>query len=369
MGLDGEDGDPLAGESASMFELALESASTLVYVSDVATGAVLQMFGAQRLLGLDDEALPDRASWMARVHPDDLPRCIQSIEEHGASGGDLTLEYRVRRADGTHRWVHERMRILAATARAPERHAGVVSDIHERKLAELALIDLNRRRDEHLAMLGHELRNPLAAIRHAVEVLTLEPANRRALGVLDRQSSTMSRLLDDLLDVARLTREKPSMQLEEVDLAALVRDGFERRRLDAKPGVRTTLHVEREPAIVRADLVRLTQVVENLLDNALRFTHEGEIAVSLDERGDAWLLTVRDTGIGFVSEHAERLFDPFHQEAQTLERSYGGLGLGLTLVEAVIRRLGGRVRASSDGPGCGATFEITLPQASMSRST
>jgi PAS domain S-box-containing protein len=227
--------------------------------------------------------------------------------------------------------------------------------------------EADQRKDEFLAMLAHELRNPLAPIRNSLELLRLRlpetPELRRQREVIERQVRQLGRLTDDLLDVSRLTRGRMELRREPVDLARLVRTTAEDHRgmLD-DAGLTLHLDVPETPVIVNGDAARLAQAVGNLLHNAAKFTDPGgQVFVQLSSRDGEASVSVRDTGIGISAEMLPRVFDTFTQADRSLARTRGGLGIGLALVKGILERHGGRTRAESAGPDCGATFTLTLP--------
>jgi signal transduction histidine kinase len=230
-----------------------------------------------------------------------------------------------------------------------------------------ALAETDRRKDEFLAMLAHELRNPLGAIANAAHVMdqigTSQPPMQRAVGVIQRQIQHLVRLVDDLLDVSRITRGKIELRLEPVDLRDAVRSAVEMTRpiVEAK---KHALHVELPPGplTVHADVTRLEQVLGNLVRNAAKYTEpEGKIEVTAwSEDGEA-SVRVRDNGIGIPAELLPRIFDLFIQGEQSLDRSGGGLGIGLTLVHRLVEMHGGQVTAQSGGEGQGSEFTVRLP--------
>lgn len=222
-------------------------------------------------------------------------------------------------------------------------------------------------KDEFLAMLAHELRNPLAATRNAVELVKrLEPGDERyqqALGTLERQVRHQGLMLDDLLDVSRITRGKILLRPRRIDLAELACNAVQdhRRALD-DTGIRLELSLPDEAVWVSGDPIRLGQALDNLLNNALKFTDAGgTVHVGLAVSADCAQLRVRDTGIGISAEMLPHLFETFAQADRTLDRSRGGLGLGLAVVKGLINLHGGTVSATSDGPGLGAEFVLELP--------
>lgn len=220
-----------------------------------------------------------------------------------------------------------------------------------------------RQRDEFLAMLGHELRNPLAAICLAGETMSRTGVEvfERERAMIARQTRHLSRLVDDLLDVARLTSGKVSLQRGPLSLVEVTR-----RALQSVEGAaqahRLNVNLEGEGLVIDGDVVRLEQVVTNLLTNAIKYTPPpGEIRVELGKEGDEAVLSVTDSGVGIAPEMLPRVFDMFVQADRTLDRSRGGMGLGLTLVRRLVELHGGKVEARSDGIGQGARFEVRLP--------
>lgn len=250
----------------------------------------------------------------------------------------------------------------------------VVSDITALKAAERALREANqrleeadRRKTEFLAVLSHELRNPLAPIRQSVQLLQhgdlCGELGRRPIEIIGRQTDHMARLVDDLLDVMRITRGKITLHRERVELSELVRRTAEDYRAQyAEAGVALEVEVKDAPVYVDGDPARLVQVVGNLLHNSLKFTPPGGkawVSVSVHDR-DA-VVQVRDDGVGMAPHAVAKLFEPFVQGPQTLDRGSGGLGLGLALVKGVVRMHGGDVIGCSDGKDRGSEFVVTLP--------
>lgn len=229
----------------------------------------------------------------------------------------------------------------------------------------------DRRKDEFLATLSHELRNPLAPMRSAVEIIKRAPdeaARRAATGVLERQVLHMVRLIDDLLDISRITMSKLDLQCDLVDLADVIRDAAEATR----PAIDAAKHslllaLPSRPVVVRADRARLSQAFANLLHNAARHSEaRGTIEVSVESSEREIVVRVRDTGIGIAPELLPHVFDMFVQAAQTLDRPRGGLGIGLALVRSIVELHGGRVNADSGGVDKGSTFTVRLPLSASS---
>jgi PAS domain S-box-containing protein len=275
-------------------------------------------------------------------------------------------EVRTRRKDGAYVTVDVRSAALRAASGELRGIVHTIRDVSERKQAEEAR-EAERRKDEFLAVLSHELRNPLGAIRNSLFVLKRAPfgseQSRRAETVIDRQITHLTRLVDDLLDVTRITRGKVQLKCERVELAALVKRTIEDHRATfVANGIELVGRLPVEPLWGMADATRIEQIVGNLLGNAAKFTPRGgRVELVLEKQGSSALLRVRDNGVGIDPHMVDRLFHPFTQAAQTLDRSRGGLGLGLALVKGLVELHGGSVAVVSEGPGRGAEFTVRLP--------
>jgi two-component system CheB/CheR fusion protein len=238
-------------------------------------------------------------------------------------------------------------------------------DATAQRRAERSLLEADRRKDEFLAILGHELRNPLAAIQSALHLArapSVSPAeSARMRAIMDRQLGQLERMVDDLLDVTRISRGLIQLRTEPVDLGALVRETVDGYR-PAASDVELTAEVALRPLFVQGDKARLTQVLTNLLSNAAKFTPPGgRVLVALAEEPGVAVLSVLDSGLGLDDATRQHLFEPFAQGPQGLARSRGGLGLGLALVKRLVEMHGGSVSAASPGAGLGARFEVRLP--------
>jgi signal transduction histidine kinase len=237
------------------------------------------------------------------------------------------------------------------------------------------LEDADRRKDEFLAMLAHELRNPLAPIRNAVEIMNLvdglPPPLRRARDVVDRQVEQVVRLVNDLLDVSRITRGKVELHKERVDLRAVVRQAVETSQPLIEAGRhQLALDLPDRPVVVHGDPFRLTQVTSNLLNNAAKYTDEGgRVCVRVGPDGRDAVVRVADTGIGIRPDDLPLVFDLFTQVGTPGHRSQGGLGIGLGLVKRLVEMHGGTVEARSEGLGHGSEFVVRLPLAEVSEPT
>ena len=341
-----------------------------------------------RIFGLKPQEF--RATYEAfleAVHPED--RAVVDAAYTGSlrEGRDsYEIEHRiVRRSTGEIRTVHEKCEHLRDAAGLIVGSVGMVHDITDRKEAEEALRvseaqlkainerlrEADRHKNEFLAMLSHELRNPLAAIRNGLFILQRaapgSDERRMAEEVMDRQVGRLVRLVDDLLDVTRISRNKIHLDLQRLDLNELVRRTVADQRLWLEHNqLRLELALAEAPLSVMADRERLPQVVSNLLDNACKFTPPGgHVRVSVEADADAGrgIVRVADNGAGMPADVVSRVFEPFMQADHTLERSRGGLGLGLALAKGLVVLHGGEIAAQSDGVGKGSVFTMRLPLA------
>lgn len=243
---------------------------------------------------------------------------------------------------------------------------GIYRDVTEQRRNQEKIYEAVARRDQFLAMLSHELRNPLGAIVTATTLLKGDPSHERVvrlLDVLSRQSQQMSRLLDDLLEVSRVTQDKIELRKRVIDLRPLIEDAAEaaREQLQARR-IELTLEIEQSPLLVDGDPARLQQIHANLLNNAAKYTPPGgHVWVNARQEGDSAVVRVRDDGAGIPPQLLEEVFELFVQSNRTLDRADGGLGVGLTLVRGLVERHGGSVTAHSDGEGRGSEFVVMLP--------
>ena len=244
--------------------------------------------------------------------------------------------------------------------------AGTTRDVTDRKESELALAESDRKKDDFIALLAHELRNPLAPIRNGLQVLRQagdRSVRERAQQMMDRQLGHMVRLIDDLLDVSRISRQKLELRRARVALSDIVENAIEAAQpaIDAA-GHELSVTLPARPVYLNADLTRLAQVLSNLLANSAKYTSRGgQIRLSAERKADTVEITVTDTGIGIPQESLPTIFDMFSQVDRSIERSTGGLGIGLALVRGLTEMHGGTVTANSDGEQRGSTFVVTLP--------
>jgi PAS domain S-box-containing protein len=341
-----------------------------------------------RLFGLPpDGVLNLRIALTTLIHPDDRERYAAAVHEAIAPGGSGTLreDIRVVHADGALRW----LAVIGQTTfegspRRATRLVGMVADITSRKSTEQALRDSeerlkesDRRKDEFLAMLAHELRNPLAPIRTGLELIRLAgdtpDAVERVRETMERQVGHMVRLIDDLLDVSRIRSGKIELQRKPTPLADLVNSAVEANRAAfTAEGLHLTIDLPDEPCTLDVDPTRVVQVLSNLLHNAAKFTPSGghvalkaTCAAPTTESGQGdVVLTVSDDGIGISKEMLPLVFDLFTQGEQASTQSQRGLGIGLALARRLVEMHGGSIDAASAGPDLGSTFTVRLPTAS-----
>ena len=319
------------------------------------------------------EIEPTVESWIACIHPDDREAASRRFEEAIAQGTQVyQLEERVLHPDGQTRWLRVTQHLTFDEAGQVTRCIGAAVDVQELKelaererTARLAAEDATLAKDDFLAMLGHELRNPLAPIATAVHLLKLRGKEgiAREVSVIERQSQHIARLVDDLLDISRIVRGKVTLDREPFAVADLIAAAIE----TASPVIETSRHevlveVPKHGLVVSVDRWRMTQVIANLLTNAAKYTPAGgRILIGAAREGTDIVISVEDTGVGIAAELLPRVFDLFVQARQTLDRAQGGLGLGLALVKNLVAMHGGTVAARSEGPGRGSAFAVRLP--------
>ena len=317
---------------------------------------------------------PGEGGWAKYLHPDDGADTARIWQHSMATGRPFQSEHRFRSADGEYRWHISRARALADADGRVAMWVGANTDIDDQRrtadeLRDVAarLSEADRRKDEFLATLAHELRNPLAPIRNALQVMRLAPDDgetvEKARTMMERQIAQMVRLVDDLLDVSRISRGKLDLRLERVELAAVLSSALETSRpLIEAGGHALTVVLPPDPILLDADMTRLAQVFANVLNNAAKYSDPGgRIAVVAELRGDAAVVSVRDTGVGIPPDMIPTIFDLFTQVDRSLEKSQGGLGIGLSLVKRLVEMHGGTVEARSDGQGLGSEFAVRLP--------
>ena len=359
-------------ESEERFRLLANSAPVPIWVSDL-EGPRFVNRGFEEFVGATehDIRMGDPAHY---VHPDDRSEYLGAFERAFAKRQALSTRVRLRRVDGAYRW----MKVVAVPSYLSNGELlgliGCAFDITEMEEADAALREFDRGREEFLAMLAHELRNPLAGIRNASRILSLPesgPDQSAARDIIDRQTSNMTRMVDELLDVARVTHGKITLKCEPVDLAALVRRVLAGARVER--GQVTTPTLPAAPIWVNADPMRLEQVLANLLDNASKFTGKGgHIWVSLEREKlastkdaplrDYATVRVRDDGVGIERALLPHVFELFTQAEPLPGQSRVGIGLGLALAKGIVELHGGTLEAISMGNALGSEFVMRLPE-------
>jgi PAS domain S-box-containing protein len=401
--------------SQERLQLSQQVARVGTFDWNISTGVNLWTPELERIYGLQPgEFARTQSAWELLIYPDDRPEALRRINLAVETGEPGEAEWRVVWPDGQVRWLAARFQAFKDSSGTPVRLTGVNLDITERKQYEEALSESDRHKNEFLAMLAHELRNPLAPILVSIEILRRmqrpgetdgshhqyqqlqqhqqlqqptdrpdapDDASRRvghALDVLRRQVGQMVRLVDDLLDAGRISRGKIELRRERVELSSIIHHVLEAvRPISEGRDLELSINLPTVPVYVNADPTRLAQIVGNLLNNACKFTDRGghiwlrveREEQSADDRleGESGLaspqvaIRVRDTGIGIAPDQLEHVFEMFTQIDTSLERSSTGLGIGLTLVRTLTEMHGGTVGVSSAGLGRGSEFVVRLP--------
>jgi PAS domain S-box-containing protein len=327
------------------------------------------------MVGLDDLEQARRMPVASFFFPEDQHRIVHEFFPSVLRNGHGEIEIRFRHfKTGEARWMAYKVLTLPGVDGRPVAFATVSQDVTERKRLEdnlrrvaEELSGADRRKNEFLAMLAHELRNPLAPISNAVRALTRgrrdESAVDSASEMLERQVGQIIRLVDDLLDVSRISRGKIALRTERVELAPIIEQAVEATRaLYRSMNQELTVALPSEPVYLSADPTRLAQVVGNLLNNACKFTDVGGcISLTVAREGAQVAIRVKDNGVGIAAEHLVGIFEMFTQIESSVERSRSGLGIGLTLVKTLVEMHGGAVEAHSEGIGRGSEFVVRLP--------
>ncbi|WP_437679291.1 hybrid sensor histidine kinase/response regulator [Sorangium sp. So ce131] len=362
-------------ESEERLRLALEAAKMGTWLWNVAQDRETLDPSLKQLMGAEPtRVIRTLEDFIQLIHHEDQPAVREAFEAAVRRGSDLTVEFRVVWPDGSVHWLRDQGRIFRDALGSAVALTGACVDITERKELEQALqqraeqlAEADRRKDEFLAMLGHELRNPLAPVRSVIEALRQKTSDdgqlERAFTIIDRQIEHLVRLVDDLLDVSRITRGKIRLHQETVPLSSLVGQAVDSvAALVEARGHELMISLPMRPVHLEVDPTRIVQVITNLLHNAIKYTDPGgRIWVIGERQGDRLELRVKDTGQGIAPDLLPRIFDLFTQGERTPDRAQGGLGIGLTLVRRLVEMHGGTVEARSDGPGKGSEFILWLP--------
>lgn len=323
--------------------------------------------------GMAASALTGEA-WTRLVHPEDLERCLGIRATSFEAERPFTLDLRLRRHDGEYRWFVDNGIVLRGADGSAAGFVGSAVDIHERKMLEETLAErtqalrlAERRQGQFLAMLSHELRNPLAPIANAASVLrTLEHSNPilvRLREILERQVGRLGRLVEELIDVTRAAQGQISLVRERISIDGIVQAAVAMSHDKLNAGQhRLEVDVPDERLFVRGDAGRLAQALANLIGNAAKFTFEpGVVSIGVRRAAKTVHLSVRDSGQGIAADFLPHAFELFAQQDQTLARSLGGMGVGLTLARRIAQLHGGDVEAFSEGIGKGSEFILWLP--------
>jgi PAS domain S-box-containing protein len=353
-------------DSEAMFRTLGEAIPDVLWMTDADGRALYRNPAWGRYTG---DAEPFAGAWEANTHDDDRARLQEQRRTARENGTPFEVEVRFRRHDGVHRWFSFRTVPIRDEEGRVVKWISTGTDIEEQKRAQIVLGDGDRRKNEFLATLAHELRNPLAPVRNAVQILRMrgtQPAQAQwAHAVIDRQVDHLTRLIDDLMDVSRITHDKLELRKARVTLREVVNGAIESSR-HAIDGNRQRLEVDvpAEPIHLEADAIRLVQVFMNLLTNAAKYTPPGgRIALTASRDGAEVVVRVADTGAGIAPDHMPHLFEMFYQTEEVRQRSKEGLGIGLALVRHLVRLHGGTVGAESAGRGEGSVFTVRLPLA------
>ncbi len=355
-------------ESETRLRLAQDAARIGTFDWNIQTGLNVWTPELEALHGLPTGGFPQtQCAWEHLVHAEDRAETLRLVERAFETGQPIEGEWRVIWPNGSVHWLMGRFQVFKDAAGVPLRMTGVNLDITTRKRAEEALREADRRKDEFLAILAHELRNPLAPIRTAVQILHLKgpgtPELQWAKEVIDRQIQAMTRLIDDLMDVSRISRGKIELRREGIELAQIIAEAVESSRpLIEQQGHELTVTLPPEPILLDADQTRLAQVFLNLLNNAAKFSERGgRIDLTAERQGSDVVVSVKDSGIGIPAANLGSVFEMFSQVEGTLVRSQGGLGIGLCLVKRLVELHEGHIEAKSAGPNKGSEFLVRLP--------
>jgi PAS domain S-box-containing protein len=355
--------------SESRLRLALDAGRMGVWEWNLQTNQVWWSDNLEPIHGLAPGSFGGSlADFQKLIHPDDRALVQAAIEDAIGRAGSYEVEFRIVWPDGSVHWIQGKGKVFCDGSGTPERMMGVGLDVTARRNAEDGLRAADQRKNEFLATLAHELRNPLAPLRNALQIMHLAEGDRRAVeqarAMMERQLVQMVHLVDDLLDVSRISLGKIELRKQRIDLAKVVQQALE----SCRPAIEQSelalkLTLTAEPVMVDADATRMAQVFANLLHNAAKYTPpRGAIQLTLTTDAASAIVTVRDNGIGIPEPMLPCVFDMFTQVDRHLERSQGGLGIGLSIVKRLVEMHGGTVEANSDGDGQGSEFVVCLPR-------
>jgi PAS domain S-box-containing protein len=364
-------------ESHSLLQSALDAGRLGAWQWDISNNRVTWTDRVYDFHGLTRDTFGgDVESWTKLVHPDDWQYVQEALQKAMEGNAPYELEFRTIRSDGEVRWLFTRAELVRDSNGAPYQMIGITHDITERvkdvtriKEAEQELREAARRKDEFLATLAHELRNPLAPVRNAVHILRLKgqgvPEIDWARDVIDRQMQHMARLIDDLLDVSRISSNKLELRKERIEIRGALQSALQTTRAEIEErNHQLVVQMPESPIFVEADETRLEQVFLNILDNAAKYTENGgRIEVSVLPQETEILISFKDNGVGIPPESLPSIFEMFSQVQNSFTRSRGGLGIGLHLAKRLVEMHNGRIEARSEGHGKGSEFLIYIPVA------
>ena len=353
-------------DSEEWLRLALAVAQVATWEWDLKSGTMRWSADPEVLFGFPAGAFGSDCRISHAAHPDDVG-ILEAAFDRAIKSGSYEAEYRAVRRDGSVVWIADRGRVVLDPDEQATRIVGVTVDLTRRKNLEEALVESDHRKNEFLATLAHELRNPLAPVRYAVKVLDMKgpetPHLRWAVELVERQIQHMARLIDDLLDVNRISRNMLELRKEIVELASVIAVAVETSR----PLIEHSHHnlvqdIPAEAIYLTADAVRLAQVFSNLLNNATQYSRstdtEDKIWLTAAREGESVVIAVTDVGVGIAPEMLPKIFEMFNQGGRS---PGGGLGIGLSLARRLVEMHGGSIEARSGGLGKGATFTVRLP--------
>lgn len=366
-------------EARSRLESTLAAGEIGTWEFDIVSNSVRADHNLARMFGVSPEAADAGPLnvFTKSIHPDDLARVSRVIETAINRGDTYECEYRIVVPDEPLRWVVSRGRVERDAKGQAIRLPGVVVDITERKRAEeelrrLAadLSEANRRKTEFLATLGHELRNPLAPIRTGLELMSYLSDDPETMeetrGMMVRQTQQMVRLIDDLLDVSRITQGKLELRTCRVNLHHVVTSAVEATRSQIEEaGHHLSISMPPDPIELEADPNRLAQIISNLLNNSSKYTPDGgQIQLTVEQHDGEAFISITDNGIGIPAHHQDDIFEMFNQIDRPFEDGYRGLGIGLTLVKQLVEMHGGSISVHSEGDHLGSEFTVRIPVSS-----
>ncbi len=353
-------------ESEERFRNMADNAPVMIWLTDREGACTYLNKGWYRFTG-QPEGTGMGQEWLNALHPDDYARAGEEFQAAGHERRTVRIEYRLKRHDGAYRWAIDTASPRFSSEGDFLGYIGSVIDVSDLKEVESRLREADRRKDEFLATLAHELRNPLAPIRTGLEILKLsedDPAEREEIRVMmEEQTEQLITLVDDLLEVSRITRGKLELRKQTVTLAEVVKRAIDGARpVIDEAGHALAVNLPAEAVKLVADPHRLAQVFSNLLNNAAKYTPKGghiEFRAWLED--ETIVIEVEDNGIGIRREHLAGIFEMFTQLDNGKAHAYSGLGIGLTLARTLVTMHGGEISVSSPGPGRGSTFSIRLP--------